>query len=248
MSLKTINVISTPCLVADNAKVQGVIEDWVAKSPSEKSSGLSVDFTNAHIVAARSVEPEFLEITSSVDYFVPDSQILTWAVQLNGGSESERVYGPNFLDYSVREGATALKHYFIGGNQECLDHLLHNLKAIQPDLKVVGFRNGYFKPEEEEEIVAAIAATDADIVWVGLGTPKQQAFINQWKSSLPNKAMLAVGFAFDVNAGTKKDAPKFLGPLGLTWLYRLCMEPKRLFSRYLKYNTIFLYKLLLQKD
>ncbi len=241
MAQETINVISTPCLVANHAEVQEVLENWVSKPSNQKEGGLSVDFTNAHIVAARATEPEFAETTSSVDYFIPDSQVLTWAVKLNGGKKSERVYGPDFLDYSIRYGDLNLKHYFLGGNQECIDKLIENLSQLQPELKISGYRNGYFKPAEEAEIIKTIAATDADIVWIGLGTPKQQAFINQWKTDLPGKAMLAVGFAFDVNAGTKEDAPRFLGPLGLTWLYRLVREPSRLWKRYLKYNSLFVY-------
>lgn len=244
MPPEIVNVITTPCLVANHAVVQDLIQEWAARPHDAKQDGLSLDFTNAHIVAARATEKEFAANTSEVDYYIPDSQILTWAVKLNGGQESQRVYGPDFLDYSIRNGNTNLKHYFIGGNQDCLDKLLINLKKKQQDLQVVGARNGYFKTEEEADIINEIAATGADLVWVGLGTPKQQAFINNWKSHLPGKAMLAVGFAFDVNAGTKKDAPRFLGPLGLTWLYRLLKEPKRLFGRYLKYNSIFIWRLL----
>jgi len=247
MSLDSIQVITTPCSVASHSAVQKLVEDWVSQDALDKQDGLSVDFTNVHIVAARATEPEFEKTTSSVDYFIPDSQVLTWAVQLRGGNRCERVYGPDFLNYSIRNGDGYLKHYFIGGSQDCLDKLIQNLKQIQPELKIAGSRNGYFNPEEEEAIVTDIAATNADLVWVGLGTPKQQVFIDKWKSSLPEKVLLAVGFAFDVNAGTKKDAPKFIGKLGLTWFYRLCCEPRRLFGRYLKYNSIFLFKFITQK-
>jgi len=111
---------------------------------------------------------------------------------------------------------------------------------MRPDLKIVGQRNGYFQPEDTDSIIADINAVKPDLLWVGLGTPKQQEWIAENKLRLHAGIALAVGFAFDVNAGTKKDAPSFLGPLGLTWVYRLLCEPRRLFARYWKYNSLFL--------
>ncbi len=240
---ENIDVIGTPCVQVDSEVLQARLEDWIDGFPE---SALSVDFTNVHIVAMRHQHEDFADTTANVDWFVPDSQVLTWAVNVLGGDKSKRVYGPDFLDYSVRNGSNKISHYFLGGNQECLDALLVNLRERRPDLNIVGSRNGYFSEDEELTIVEAIAAEKPDFLWVGLGTPKQQAFISKWKEKLPGTALLAVGFAFDVNAGTKKDAPAFLGPIGLTWLYRLCCEPTRLWKRYLKYNSIFVLQLLKQ--
>ena len=121
-----------------------------------------------------------------------------------------------------------------------------NSKEWNSDFQIVGSHNGYFKPEDEECIAKDINACDPDFIWVGLGTPKQQEWIARNRSHITRGVMLAVGFAFDVNAGTKKDAPQWMQPLGLTWFYRLCSEPGRLWWRYLKYNSIFVFYLLLQ--
>ncbi len=188
----------------------------------------------------------FYENTFNVDWFVSDSQILNWAISFMGGRGHRRVYGPDFLDYFTRNGSKAITHYFLGASEECVGALKDNLWKIEPGFKVVGARNGYFGHAEESQIVEDINRCRPDIVWVGLGTPKQQEWISRNKPLLRCKALLAVGFAFDVNAGTKKDAPKWLGPFGLTWLYRLVCEPRRLWKRYLVYNSVFLFRLAIQ--
>lgn len=241
--LETVTVLDTPCVLADRRRLTELL---AVLSRERSGPPLSVDFTNVHIVAMRSVDADFRRCTANVDWFVSDSQVLTWAISWLGGNDHERVYGPAFLDYFIRHSDPELTHYFLGGSQECLDLLLANLCRIRPDLRVAGSCNGYFKPEEEERVLAGINAARPAILWVGLGTPKQQDWISRHKDRLAAGAVLAVGFAFDVNAGTKKDAPAWMGPLGLTWLYRLVCEPRRLLYRYCYYNSIFLGKLLCQ--
>ena len=239
-----IEVISTPCLVTDPAKLTEKITGHCHSASREEVC--SIDFTNVHIVAMRDIEEEFRNDTGKVDWFVPDSQILTWAVSLLGGKGNERVYGPAFLDYFIRNADASLTHYFLGASQECLDQLLCKLKEKKADLKIVGSHHGYFSEEDEDSINADINRLSPDLVWIGLGTPKQQAWANRNKLKIKAGAILAVGFAFDVNAGTKKDAPDWMGRCGLLWLYRFLCEPRRLWKRYVVYNTIFLRKLFIQ--
>ena len=113
-----------------------------------------------------------------------------------------------------------------------------------PHLNIVGSQQGYFTSEEEPSIFKTIIASRPDFLWLGLGTPKQQELLQHLKPLLPSGILLAVGFAFDVNAGTKPDAPAWMQRAGLTWTYRLATEPRRLTARYLKWNTLFLYYLL----
>lgn len=235
-----VQVISTDCTVTSYSKLGKDLGDYCLDSPE---SPLSVDFTNVHIVAMRDSDAEFREVTRSVDLFVPDSTVLTWAVKLRGGGMKERVYGPEFLNHMIENTPSHLTHYFLGGSQDCLDKLLQNIRQRNSDFKIVGARNGYFGAESERDILSQINASRPDILWVGLGTPKQQAWISQYKSKLQAKAVLAVGFAFDVNAGTKKDAPAWMQKAGLTWFYRLTQEPSRLWKRYLIYNSLFVHRL-----
>lgn len=243
-SRKVITVLNTPCVLTNRQGLTKDIASWCDKEFD--GTPLSVDFTNVHIVAMRTMDRDFYNTTSNVDWFVSDSQVLTWAVSLMGEGGHSRVYGPDFMDYFIRNAPPNLTHYLLGASDECLDLLKKNLIEIQPGFKLAGSHNGYFKEGDENAITADINKCQPDIVWVGLGTPKQQEWIARHKSRLNCKVLLAVGFAFDVNAGTKADAPAWLGPLGLTWLYRLASEPRRLWKRYLVYNSCFLYRLALQ--
>lgn len=236
---KTVTVLNTPCTLTDSARLTELLSKHCLEC-RESTPPLSVDFTNVHIVAMRARHPDFYQSTSRVDWFIPDSQILTWAVSLLGGENHERVYGPDFMGYFLENGNQALSHFFFGASQTCLDLLHSEALRIRPDLKIAGKRNGYFNDVDESEIIGEINRSSPDVLWVGLGTPKQQAWIHENKAKLNVKVILAVGFAFDVNAGTKRDAPAWLGPIGLTWLYRLLSEPRRLWRRYLVYNSIFL--------
>ena len=244
---ETTTVLNTPCVLTDRQRLRDDLVAWCRRSQGPGVPPLSVDFTNVHIVALRTMDRGFFASTSTVDWFVSDSQILSWAVSFVGGEGHQRVYGPDFMDYFFRNGEKTLTHYFLGASDHCLAELMKNLSALQPGLQVAGRHNGYFKEGDESAIVDGINSCEPDILWVGLGTPKQQEWIARHKAHLKCKAILAVGFAFDVNAGTKKDAPAWLGPLGLTWLYRLLSEPRRLWKRYLVYNSVFLFRLAIQR-
>ena len=112
-----------------------------------------------------------------------------------------------------------------------------------PKVQIVGARNGYFKPGDEPKIVEEINRLSPDFIWIGLGTPKQQAWIHKYRNQVQRGVLLAVGFAFDVNAGMKADAPLWMQRRGLTWLHRLSSEPRRLGPRYLRNNFWFLFYL-----
>lgn len=237
-------VLNTPCLVTNPADLTERITRKVREN--RESGAWSIDFTNVHIVAMRRTDEGFRDSTSSVDWFVPDSQILTWAARLRGAEGNERVYGPAFLDYFVRNADEGLTHYFLGASQDCLKQLQASLKEKRPTLRIVGSHHGYFWEEDEGKISEDINRCGPDLLWVGLGTPKQQDWIHRNKEKVKVGALLAVGFAFDVNAGTKKDAPAWLGKCGLLWFYRFLCEPRRLFKRYAVYNSLFLFHFFLQ--
>jgi N-acetylglucosaminyldiphosphoundecaprenol N-acetyl-beta-D-mannosaminyltransferase len=148
------------------------------------------------------------------------------------------------MRHCVANSPAPITHYFLGGSADCLDKLQARLRALNANLKIIGARNGYFKPADEPAIVDEINRLAPDFIWVGLGTPKQQDWIHRNKALIRRGVIFAVGFAFDVNAGTKPDAPAWMQLCGLTWLYRLCSEPRRLLPRYLKYNSLFLAYLL----
>lgn len=204
----------------------------------------AVDFSNTHIVTMRQHDPAFAATTANFDLFIPDGMPLIWCLNRQGAALRDRVYGPTFMRKFLATCPAEFSHYFLGGSPECGAQLHTRLLERNPNLHIVGSQHGYFKNEEEPHIFEQIHSIRPDFLWVGLGTPKQQELIHRLKPLLPSGVLLAVGFAFDVNAGTKPDAPAWMQRLGLTWAYRLASEPRRLAGRYLYWNSLFLYYLL----
>lgn len=235
-----------------NSSVLGTPLQWTTyaglteelQQRSRESETFAVDFTNTHIVTMRRHDAEFRELTSRFDYFVPDGMPLIWCLNRQGAGLKDRVYGPSFMKHCVLASPAPFTHYFLGGSDECVQKLKQSFLSQNPDLMIIGTRNGYFGPDDEPSILEEINTLSPDFIWVGLGTPKQQSWIHRYKASIKRGIVLAVGFAFDVNAGTKKDAPAWMQRNGLTWVYRMASEPRRLVSRYFKYNSMFLYYLL----
>ncbi|MBA3963970.1 MAG: WecB/TagA/CpsF family glycosyltransferase [Chthoniobacterales bacterium] len=199
----------------------------------------AIDFTNTHIVTLRRHDTKFREITGVFDYFVPDGMPLVWCLNRRGAGMSDRVYGPTFMRRCLKACPAPWTHYLLGGSEECLFALRQRFAHRQ----IIGAHHGYFSPNDERAIVEEINQLSPDFVWVGLGTPKQQDWIYRYKSELKRGVVFAVGFAFDVNAGMKKDAPAWMQRAGLTWVFRMFSEPQRLVTRYLYYNSLFLYYL-----
>jgi len=215
-----------------------------AQHLSHKVQTVAVDLTNTQIVTLRRHDPKFREITGRMDFFVPDSSPLIWCLRWQGAKEAERAYGPAFMRHCVLHSPAPFKHYFLGGSEQCIQQLVRTFRELNPAVQIVGARSGYFKLTQESEILAEINRLSPDFIWVGLGTPKQQDWIHRNKEMIPRGLVFAVGFAFDVNAGMKPDAPPWMQRLGLTWLYRMCSEPRRLVPRYLKWNSLFVWYLI----
>ncbi|NBQ56292.1 MAG: WecB/TagA/CpsF family glycosyltransferase, partial [Verrucomicrobia bacterium] len=237
-----IRVLGTPLTVTDYQRLSEFCH-----RRSRRDAPLALDFTNTHIVSWRAHDPTFARLTDNMDYFIPDGMPLIWRLNAQGAGLKDRVYGPTFMWECIRLSPPSVRHYFLGGSEACLQELLKNLQALNPRITVAGARNGYFRPEETPRLLEDIRAAKPDLIWLGLGTPKQQEFIAAHKNEVGHGIWLAVGFAFDVNAGTKRDAPRWMQKTGLTWVYRISQEPRRLLPRYLKFNSLFLYYSLLEK-
>ena len=231
---RTHDILGTPLLATS---YEELIRDCQGLAKTERT--WAIDFTNTHIVTLRRQDEQFHEVTSCFDYFIPDGMPLIWLLNQRGAQLRDRVYGPTFMRRCLEECAAPWKHYLLGGSPECLTALRGRFRSSE----IVGARHGYFSRADESAIVEEVNGLSPDFIWVGLGTPKQQEWIDRHKSEIACGVILAVGFAFDVNAGTKKDAPGWMQNLGHTWLFRVLSEPRRLFARYLRYNSLFLYYL-----
>lgn len=236
--MDTIAVLGTPLAVTTYESFTKFCHDL-----ARRGGTYAVDLTNTHVVTMRRHDPHFREITGRFDYFLPDGMPLIWCMNLRGAHLRDRVYGPTFTRHCITNSPAPFTHYLLGGSDECLTKLRERLLEINPNIQFVGARHGYFTPDDEMSILREINTLSPDFIWVGLGTPKQQEWIHRYKSQINRGVLFAVGFAFDVNAGMKPDAPPWMQRAGLTWIYRIASEPRRLLGRYLRYNSLFLYYL-----
>jgi N-acetylglucosaminyldiphosphoundecaprenol N-acetyl-beta-D-mannosaminyltransferase len=175
---------------------------------------------------------------------VPDGQPLVWAINALGHSLDERVYGPELMARAcARAAETGQRFYLYGGrNQGALVQLALNLRQRYPGVKIVG---GYSPPhrplgnEERIAIAAEINNSGADVVWAGIGVPKQEKWMAEMRRLLKTPVLIGVGAAFDFHAGLVPQAPNWIQESGLEWAYRLAHEPRRLWRRYARYNPRF---------
>jgi N-acetylglucosaminyldiphosphoundecaprenol N-acetyl-beta-D-mannosaminyltransferase len=218
--------------------------DWIDTVVAARSRGY-VCVANVHTVMACAEDPELRAAVLGSSMTVPDGQPLVWAMNALGHSLGGRVYGPELMSRaSARAADTGQRFYLYGGrNQGALVQLALNLRHDHPGVKIVG---GYSPPhrtltEEEEAAVASeINRSAADLVWVGIGVPKQEKWMARMRPMLDPPVLVGVGAAFDFHAGLVPQAPNWMQEAGLEWTFRLAHEPRRLWRRYLRYNPRFL--------
>ncbi|MFD1658050.1 WecB/TagA/CpsF family glycosyltransferase [Streptomyces caeni] len=204
-----------------------------------------VHLCNAYTLALAARDPELHRILRSASLNLPDGQPVVWANRLlHRGTvlPSTRVYGPDLLlDVFDLGRQTGLRHYLLGSTPQVLDALHSALRRRFPNALITGACSPPFRPlttQEERKQRESIRSAEADIVWVGLGTPKQDRWAAELCGALPVVAV-AVGAAFDFIAGTKPQAPRWMRRSGLEWTFRLGCEPRRLWRRYLFGNALF---------
>lgn len=174
----------------------------------------------------------------------PDGMPMVWWGRRVGFPDMERVYGPDLLRTVIADPRHAeTTHFFYGGSPEVVDKLIERAKRINERVKIVGKICPPFRPlttRQEADFAEAINEAGPDIVWVGLGSPKQNLWMANNRSRLRAPILIGVGAAFDFLAGVKSQAPRWMQQNGLEWFFRLITEPRRLWKRYLIYNTIFI--------
>ena len=197
-----------------------------------------------HCIMVAQEDPELRDAVLGASLTVPDGMPLVWALKTLGHDISDRVYGPTLMaDYCERAAHTGAKMYLYGGrNQGALVQLALNLRTRFSGLKIVG---GYSPPfrsltEDERDAVAEeINRSGADVVWVGIGVPKQEKWMAEMRDRLDAPLLVGVGAAFDFHADLVPQAPSWMQRSALEWVYRLAHEPRRLWRRYLRYNPRF---------
>jgi N-acetylglucosaminyldiphosphoundecaprenol N-acetyl-beta-D-mannosaminyltransferase len=186
--------------------------------------------------------PEFQGVVNRAHLVTPDGMPLVWGLKLLGQKAASRVYGPDLTPLVLRMAeAKGLKVGFYGGSPEALDKLLRFVAARFPKLQVVYSYSPPFRTLTQEEdlaVIEAIRNSDASILFLGLSSPKQDAWMADHTHDV-QAVMIGVGAAFDFLSGSKPQAPRWMMQAGLEWLFRLMTEPGRLWKRYLKNNPRF---------
>lgn len=199
--------------------------------------------TGVHGVMECQRDEELRAIHNASGLTTPDGMPMVWAGWYAGARWMDRVYGPDLMLLLCEEAATrGWRSYFYGGKEGVADLLADRLRSRFPDLKVAGTYTPPFRPltaAEDDEVVDRINGSGADLVWVGLSTPKQERWMAAHVGRLDACALLGVGAAFDFHAGLVRQAPAWTQRAGLEWLFRLTQEPQRLWKRYLANNPRF---------
>lgn len=204
---------------------------------------------NVHMVMEAYDAPDFREAVNQADLVTPDGVPLVWALRRMGCAGQQRVYGPDLMlwvaEAASKNGAPV---GFFGGAPETLELMVKNLQITYPGLRVVYQYSPPFRlltKEEDQRIVEAINTSGTRILFVGLGCPKQERWMQEHHKRL-QAVLLGVGVAFDFAAGIKRQAPAWMQRTGLEWLFRLAQEPQRLWRRYLIHNPRFVVLFMLQ--
>jgi len=232
-------VLGTPLHCVDYQSALGACLD-LAKS----GHSAAVSACNTHLVALARANPGFQEVMKRFDLVVPDGYPLIWRLNAQGAKLSDRVYGPYLMRHILEQTPAPWKHFFFGGTTATLERLADSARKLQPGIEIAGVLSPPFRAwteEDEENFARQIRDSGADFIWVALGGERQERWIVKNLHRHTRGVFFAVGDAFELLAGTRPFAPSWMQRHGLTWLYRLYQEPKRLWARYFKFNSLFLY-------
>jgi N-acetylglucosaminyldiphosphoundecaprenol N-acetyl-beta-D-mannosaminyltransferase len=228
------------------ADVVEQINEWIHK----RKRCHSISATGMHGVVQAQRDPHFKEILNATDLVVPDGTPLVWVGRRQGHDLPRRVYGPDLmLAFCKETEGQGYRHFFYGGERGVAEKLAKSLKRRFPGIQVAGTYSPPFRSltrEEDNEMVAMISRAAPDVVWVGLGAPKQERWMHEHRNKLNVPVVVGVGAAFDMISGRRRQAPRWMREHGLEWLFRLFQEPRRLWRRYLIYGTEFVALMLLQ--
>jgi N-acetylglucosaminyldiphosphoundecaprenol N-acetyl-beta-D-mannosaminyltransferase len=241
--IRHVEVLGARVSAVDMTRAVNEIAQWVATGDREY-----VCVTGAHGILECSDDPDLTRIHNDAGLVVPDGIPMVWAGRYVGLAEIGRVRGSDLmlavLDRAQDEG---WRSFFYGGAKGVPEVLADQLRKRFPDMIVAGCYSPPFRPltpDEDHDVVERINASKADLVWVGLSTPKQERWMAAHRDQLHATALIGVGAAFDYHSGFAREAPVIVQRSGFEWLYRLMCEPRRLWRRYLLGHSRFVWRVL----
>ena len=210
------------------AETLDVVEGFIHAGTPHQHVVVNVD----KIVKANR-DPALRQIINDCDLINADGMPVVWASRLLGKPLKERVTGVDLFEALMAQAALkGWRVYLLGAREEVVSGVARLYPARYPGLTIAGYRNGYWKPEEEAQVVEQIAEARADILFVAISSPKKEAFLARHQAAMKIPFAMGVGGTFDVAVGLVKRAPVWMQKAGLEWFYRFLQEPRRMFRRY----------------
>ena len=241
----TENILGVPVSLIDMPQAVRVVLDGVSANHAQY-----VCVRDVHGLMRSVEDPTMMDIQRKAAMVTPDGMPLVITARMRGHPEISRVSGADLME-AVCEASqeTGARHFFYGGKEGVAEKLIANLVHRYPRMTVAGHYCPPFRmltPEEDDAVVDMLRASGAQIVWVGISTPKQEFWMRDHVSRLPGATLLGVGAAFDFHAGVVTRAPQWMQRFALEWLHRLASEPRRLWRRYLIMAPQFLWRVTLE--
>jgi N-acetylglucosaminyldiphosphoundecaprenol N-acetyl-beta-D-mannosaminyltransferase len=245
-TIERVNILGVGVSAISMATALASIEFWIGSRRRHY-----VCITGVHGVMESQRDPELRRIHNAAGMVTPDGMPLVWLLWANGHHDAGRVYGPDLMVAVLgRSMERGLRHFFYGSSEATLERLQARLQARFPGLHIAGSYSPPFRPltaTEDAAVVEMINGAHPDVVWVGLSTPKQEHWMAGHRDLIEAPVLIGVGAAFDFHAGVVRQAPRFMQRSGVEWLFRLAMEPRRLWRRYLRNNPAFVLRISGQK-
>lgn len=223
--------------------------DLILKKIETKGSFVLLP-TSLNDLASINENKKLSKIYQKVDFCVTDGMPLVWffnfkSILSGKGKIAERIYGPDLMKDVLEFGNSKTSHFFYGSSEHTLFELEKNIKKLAPKVKIIKMISPPYRKIalfEEANFIIEIIKSRADVLWIGLSSPKQVELAVRWSYFLPNTKIMCVGAAFDFLAKKQAMAPKMIQNLGLEWLFRLLIDPLRLWRRYLILIPKFIFK------
>jgi N-acetylglucosaminyldiphosphoundecaprenol N-acetyl-beta-D-mannosaminyltransferase len=233
-------VLGTQVAAVQIPDVVAIFQGWI----EDRRESRYVAVCNVHMIVEAERSADFRKVIDAAALVVPDGSPLIWIGRWGGFPLARRCYGPDlFQEFTESTAAKGYRHYLYGGHPGVGEKVAERLQQDYPGVVIAGAFAPPFREmtaEEDEEAVQAINASGADILWVALGCPRQEIWMHEHRDRLNVPVVVGVGQAFDIYAGRVAQAPRWMREHGLEWLFRLLTNPRRLWRRYLVYNSDFL--------
>ncbi len=237
--VQRVNIIGVGISAINLQQAVELIEKWITYRIPQY-----VCVTAAHCIMDSLSSIELRNIYNSSGLSTPDGMSLVWLMRLRGYKNVGRVYGADLmLEICKQSLHKGYRHFFYGGEPGVAEALANRLRSRFPGIQIVGTYSPPFRElsnEEDKTIVEFINSSQPDIVWVGMSSPKQDFWMATHRGLITAPILIGVGAAFDFLSGHKKQAPFWMQRLGFEWLFRLAMEPRRLWRRYIRYPRFIL--------